>query len=303
MYTYRQSTIKSNPLLVYYLVALLLGGIGVALILLFSILAVMDLLRGGFATPALESSIYLLWNVLYLLLLVLALVWGSRHYRHWKRIEPHRLAAAQGDHALLAEEQPTPDAAALALPATFQLSMSKAQLVCLAAFPELVVVLYSVYGWSILSIPFWLSVLLWTVLVLFLVAVVFATSRQVLEVTEVGVRLRASPLVFRGMVRWNEAHLFAVYNAPGVLRSGAMLTYELSSASSIVRWTRVLRPNALGLHMDPGMPLAEHTQAMKALCQLITAQTGLPLYDLRKERTWEPREGVAGPRFERPPAH
>src|SRR5260370_21383460 len=125
MYTYRQSTIKSNSLLVYYLVGLLLGGIGVALILLFSILAVMDLLRGGFATPALESSIYLLWNVLYLLLLVLALVWGSRHYRHWKRIEPRRLAAAQGDPALLAEEQPTPYAAALALPSPLNMSMSK----------------------------------------------------------------------------------------------------------------------------------------------------------------------------------
>lgn len=230
-------------------------------------------------------------------------MWGSRHYRHWKRIEPRRLAAAQGDLALLAEEQPTPDTAALALPATFKLSLSKAQLVCLAAFPELVVVFYSVDGWLVLGIPFWLSVLLWTVLVLFLVAVVFATSRQVLEVTEVGVRLRASPSVFRGMVRWNEAHLFAVYNAPGVLSSGAMLTYELSSASSIVRWMQVLRPNAFGLHMDPGMPLAEHTQAMKALCQLIAAQTGLPLYDLRKERTWEIREGTAGPRFERPPAH
>jgi len=302
MYTYRQSTIKSNPLVGYYLVALLLGWIVVALTLLFIILLVMELLRGGFATPALESSIYPLEMVLYLLLLVLTLVLGSRHYRHWKRIEPRRLAAAQGDPALLAEEQPTPDAAALALPATFQLSLSKAQLVCLAAFPELVVVLYSVYGWLILGIPFWLSVLVLTVLVLLLVAIVFATSRQVLEVTEVGVRLRASPLVFRGMVRWNEAHLFAVYNDPGVLRSGAMLTYELSSASSIVRWTRVLRPNALGLHLDPGMPLAEHTQAMKALCQLIAAQTGLPLYDLRKERTWEPREGATGPRFERPPA-
>ncbi|HKV02958.1 MAG TPA: hypothetical protein VJQ26_12575 [Ktedonobacteraceae bacterium] len=53
-----------------------------------------------------------------------------------KRIEPRRLAAAQGDHALLAEEQPTADAAALALPATFKMSMSKAQLVCLAAFAD-----------------------------------------------------------------------------------------------------------------------------------------------------------------------
>src|SRR5258708_3133875 len=55
MYTYRQSTIKSNSLLVYYLVGLLLGGIGVALILLFSILAVMDLLRGDL--PPLPSSL------------------------------------------------------------------------------------------------------------------------------------------------------------------------------------------------------------------------------------------------------
>jgi hypothetical protein len=54
--------------------------------------------------------------------------------------------------------------------------------------------------------------------------------------------------------------------------------------------------------MDPGMPLAEHNQAMKALCQLIAAQTGLPLYDLRTERTLEAREGVTDPRFERPPA-
>src|SRR5258708_12868060 len=144
----------------------MLGGIGVRLILLFSILAVMDLLRGGFATPALESSIYLLWNVLYLLLLVLALVWGSRHYRHWKRIEPRRLAAAQGDPALLAEEQPTPDAAALALPATLKMSMSKAKLVCLAPLLELAFVLSTIYGWLVIGIPFWLSLLLLTVLVL-----------------------------------------------------------------------------------------------------------------------------------------
>ena len=303
MSTYRQSTIKSNPLLAHYLGALVVGGIGVAFALVFSISLVMELLRGGFATPVIEWGIYPLEVLLSLLGLVLALVIGFGHYRHWRRIEPRRLAAAQGDPALLADEQPTPDAAALTLPVTFRLSLSKAQLVYLAAFPELVVVLYSIYGWLIIGIPLWLSVLLWTALVSFLMAVVFVTSRQVLEVTEVGVRLRASPVAFGGLVRWNEAQLFAVYNAPGVLRSGATLTYELASASSIVRWTHILRPNALGLHRDPGMPLAEHTQAMKALCQVIAARTELPLYDLRKERTEEAREGTAGPRFERPPAH
>jgi hypothetical protein len=236
---------------------------------------------------------------------VLALVSISLQYRYWKRIERRRLAAAEGDHTLLAEEQPTPDAAALALPSAFKVSMSKAQIVFLAAFLELVMVVFSVvYGWFLITgLPFWLFLIWGTVLVLILVPLVFATSRQVLEVTEVGLRLRASRASgFRGMVRWNEAHLFAVYHAPGVRRSGAVLTYELSSASSIVRWTRILRLNSFGLHMDPGMPLAEHNQAMKALCQLIAAQTGLPLYDLRKEHTLEAKEGVAGPRFERPPA-
>ena len=300
MYIYSRSTIKSNPLLETYRVALLVMGIAAALALLLAVLPVIVILVGGHATHVHVVNAF----TIDLPVLVLALVSLSLQYRYWKRIERRRLAAAEGDHALLAEEQPAPDAAALALPAAFKMSMSKAQMVFLVVFLELVTVVISVYDWFIIAgIPFWLFLMGVTVPVLLLVPLIFATSRQVLEVTEVGLRLRASRASgFRGMVRWNEAHLFAVYNAPGVRRSGAVLTYELSSASSIVRWTRILRPNALGLHMDPGMPLAEHNQAMKALCQLIVAQTGLPLYDLRKERTWEEREGVTDPRFERPPA-
>ena len=298
MSTYSRSTIKSNPLLETYRVALLFMGITAALALLLTVLTVIEIVVEGHATHAVNAL------TIDLPVFVLALVSLSLHYRHLKRIERRRLAAAEGDHALLSEEQPTPGAAALALPAAFKVSMSKVQMVFLTALLELVIVVFSVYGWFIIAgLPFWLFLMGGTVQVLILVPLVFATSRQVLEVTEVGLRLRASRASgFRGMVRWNEAHLFAVYNAPGVRRSGAVLTYELSSASSIVRWTRILRPNSLGLHMDPGMPLAEHNQAMKALCQLIAAQTGLPLYDLRKERTWEAREGVTDPRFERPPA-
>ena len=281
MSTYSRSAIKSNSLLETYRVALLFMGIMVALALLLAVLAVIESTVEGHATRAVNAL------TLELPVFVLALVSISLHYRYWKRIERRRLAAAEGEPALLAEEQPTPGAAALALPAAFKVSISKVQMVFLTALLELVIVVFSVYGWFIIAgLPFWLFLIGGTVLVLLLVPLVFATSRQVLEVTEVGVRLRASRLSgFRGMVRWNEAHLFAVYNAPGARRSGAVLTYELSSASSIVRWTRILRPNAFGLHMDPDMPLAEHNQAMKALCQLIVAQTGLPLYDLRKEHT------------------
>ena len=220
---------------------------------------------------------------------VLALVGSSLHYRYWKRIERRRLATAEGDHTLLAEDQPVPDAAALALPTAFKMRMRKAQIALMAILTEMGVILFSVYGWFLFgSISFWLFLMGGTVLVLILVSLAVTTSRQVLEVTEMGVRLRASCLSgLRGMVRWNEARLFAVYNAPGAWRDGAVLTYELSSASSIVRWTCILRPNAFGLYMNPGMPLAEHNQAMQALCQVIAAQTSLPLYDLSKKRLWE----------------
>jgi len=297
MYAYNRSTIKSNPLLETYRFTLLFMGIAAALVLFLTVLTVIDKMVEGHATHTISALTLLPF-------LVLALASISLQYRHWKRIERRRLAAAEGDHTLLAEEQPTPDTTALALPVAFKMNTSTTQIAFMSALLELVIVLFGVYGWFIIdSIPFWLFLTGGTVLVLILVLLIFFTNKQVLEVTEVGLRLRAPPVLgFRDMVRWNEAHLFAVYNAPAVPRSEAVLTYELSSASSIVRWTRILRPNSFGLHMDPCMPLAEHSQAMKALCQLVAAQTGLPLYDLRIERTSEARGGVTNARYEEPPA-
>lgn len=278
MYTYSRNAIKPNPLLDTYRVMLLFWGIGTALALILTVLMVIVPLVGGQATHAVNAV------TLNLPVFVLALVGSSLPYRYWKRIERCRLAATQGDHTLLAEEQPAP-AAVLALPAVFTMRMRKAQIALMATLLEMVIMLFSICSWFLITdIPFWLLFMGGTVLVVLAVSLTVTTSRQVVEVTEVGVRLRASRVSgFRGMVRWNEARLFAVYNAYGARKSGAVLTYELSSASSIVRWTRILRPHAFGLYMDTGMPLAEQNQAMEALCQLIAMQTGLPLYDLRKE--------------------
>lgn len=281
MHMYSRSAVKPNPLLETYRVMLLVIGIATALALIGTVVTVIAILSGGQATHAVNMLI------IDFPMFVLALVSFSLQYRYWKRIECRRLATAQENHAFLAKEQPVPDSAALHLPAAFQMSMSKVQVALMFTLLEIVIIVFSVYSWFIMDgMLFWLFLVGGTVLVLILTLLIAMTSRQVLEVTEVGLRLRASRLSgFRGMVRWNEAHLFAVYNTPGTWKSGAVLTYELSSASDIVRWTRILRPNSLGLHIDPGMPLAEHNQAMEALCQLIVAQTGLPLYDLRKEYT------------------
>src|SRR5260370_34682869 len=151
MYIYSRSTIKSNPLLETYRVALLVMGIMVALALLLAVLAVIESTVEGHTTRAGYAL------TIDLPVFVFALVSISLLYRYWKRIERRRLAAAEGDHALLAEEQPTPGAAALALPAAFKVSVSKVQIVFLTALLELVIVVFSVYGWFIIArLPFWL---------------------------------------------------------------------------------------------------------------------------------------------------
>src|SRR5260221_14793323 len=155
-------------------------GIATALALVLTVLTVIVISAGGHATHAVNAF------TIDLPVFVLALVTSSLQYRHSKRLERRRLAAAAEDRALLAEEQPTPDAAALALPSAFKVSLSKAQIAFLAVFLELVTVVFSVYGWLIIAgIPFWLFLIGVTVLVFLLVPPIFDTIIQVLEVTEV----------------------------------------------------------------------------------------------------------------------
>jgi hypothetical protein len=278
MDTNNRTMIRSNPLLETYRIALLAFGIMTVAAFFLTVLFVWAALMEGqvrraFNGPTIDLPVFVL------LLLILSL-----QYRRLKRIERCRLAAARGELGLLADEQPAPDPGALTLPAIFQMRWSKAQFLFLAGLMELVILLYSIYGWLIIDrFPLLLALIGGTVLVLILVPVLFVTSRQTLDVTEEGLRLRASGQ--GGMVHWNEAQLFAVSSILGAQKSGALLTYELASASSIVRWTRIVRTSLFGLHMDPGMPLNEHNREMEALQRLIVAKTGLQLYDLRKGST------------------
>jgi len=285
METNNRTMIRPNPLLETYRIALLAFGIMTVAAFFLTVLVVREALMEGQVTRAFNGL------TIDLPVFVLLLVIISLHYRRLKRIERCRLAAARGERGLLADEQPAPDPGALALPAIFQKRLSKAQFLFIVGLMELVILLYSIYGWLIIDrFPLLLTFLGGTVLGLILVLVLSVTSRQTLEVTEEGLRLRTSGQ--GGMVHWNEAHLFAVSSVPGAQKSGALLAYELSSATSFVSWTRIVRTGVFGLHMDPGMPLHEHNREMEALQRLIVAKTGLPLYDLRKEST-RGRQGKA----------
>ena len=210
--------------------------------------------------------------------------------RYWKDIEQRRFAAVHGDRALLAAEQPTPDAAAVRLPLTITLGYHKAFVLWVMGGVVLMALLFA----GVISLsntgPLFLTshrLLLFLVIssilavfgLAFLFVIVFSgLGRQQIEVTEHGLCTRYVGRTSR--VMWEEARLFALYGTFRAQKSGAALTYELSSARDIVRWTWVQRKTYV-LGLKPTLPLDEYNRQMQALLSLVEAKTGLALYDLR----------------------
>ena len=107
-------------------------------------------------------------------------------------------------------------------------------------------------------------------------------SSQQLDVAEDG--LTSHSMGQASSLRWNEARLFARYGTFGAQKSGAALTYELSSAGEIVRWTWV-RHKTYPVGLEPTILPDEYNGQMEALLSLVAAKTGLALYDLSGVRS------------------
>ncbi|MBO0795063.1 MAG: ABC transporter ATP-binding protein [Ktedonobacteraceae bacterium] len=207
---------------------------------------------------------------------------------YWGRIEPRRFAAALGDQHLLANEQPQPDSDALRLPVTIAMNGIKEHRLYMGymSFTILFLMVF-IYVSGILFMSFtWLWSLLIAVLVgifLFSCVVLVARQRYPIEVTDEGIKARAET-GGKFMMFWHEMCLFARYPEPGPWNSSPAVIYELSSASHVIRWVWVRRKGPLnivrGRHLSPG----EYNAQMQALCALVAAKTGLPLYDLSKWR-------------------
>ncbi|WP_126631454.1 hypothetical protein [Dictyobacter alpinus] len=95
-------------------------------------------------------------------------------------------------------------------------------------------------------------------------------------VTEQGVRIGKT------LIPWHEAELFAIYEIYGQKRSGRAITYELSSATDILRWYAVQRLE--DVRQDSAEAVTEYHQQLQALSEIIVARTGLPLSDLRDKQ-------------------
>jgi len=229
---------------------------------------------------------------LYLFMVVINsfnLAMNIRQLHYWKRIEQRRFTAVQGNQTLLAAEQPTLRAVPMWLPGTLKLCYTKKSWLLMTGLILLMALLLA--GTSSFEGPFFTSNRLLFFLVCFcIIAIVFlallvillrSTSRQQIEPTEYGLITRFTGK--NATVMWSEARLFALYETFGQQKSGASITYELSSAREIVRWTWVQRKTHF-MGQVPIAPQDEYNSQMQGFLALVQARTGLPLYDLRQQR-------------------
>jgi hypothetical protein len=290
--------IRANPLLETYQTLFVLWYvlIGLMLVMFIGNIVIIVIVSPGLAGLTKLLSFFSLYGFV-LLCFIFSFVMSVAQRRYWQRIERRRLAAAGGDPSLLASEQPAASPMTLQLPCKIELRMGNGVILLMIAMSLVYALLFSfsyVYSWlndGFLFISpdrfhnflvlFVISGITLMIVLLALLLLPIGLGRQKVEVTEQGLRVRYGGQ--KGAVRWEEARLFAMYNTWGAQKSGSSITYELSSATDIARWSWVLRPNSLHIQMVPTGPFEEYTRQMQALHALIVARTGLPLYDLRSE--------------------
>jgi hypothetical protein len=230
-----------------------------------------------------------------IVIFVFLLIRSAIQERYWKRIEPRRFAAAREEYTFLATEQPWSEEVPMLLPPVIVLRRSREYFLRVAAMLLAYAILVASFftGWLTLdkgmtlfpSNPLLVFVVTFLAFGLFSLCILFALSfssygQQQIIVTEGGVTVHDNHQMHT--VMWKEARLFAMYNTLGAQKSGAAVTYELSSARDIVRWTWVLR-KTYWVGLEPAISHDEYNWQMQALLSFVTAKTGLPLYDLRED--------------------
>jgi hypothetical protein len=124
-------------------------------------------------------------------------------------------------------------------------------------------------------------------IVFFIFFAIMTRLRRPMEIKQEGIRFQNNQALQKGFVLmfWHEARFFACYPEPGPWNDDSVLIYELSSASLVVRWVVVQRRGRFAPLMELFFPFSgEANRQAQALCSLVAARTGLPLYDLSKKK-------------------
>jgi hypothetical protein len=212
-----------------------------------------------------------------------------RGFKGLWRVEQRRQAAAKRKEWVpLARYQPAAHPTLLPLPSVLSSNPSWVN------FPLIVVVAWTAFMIGLLAFwpsdgPFVHLLELSLGMALPLSVVAQLTMYDWIEVSEEGLTIRT--FFRRQRIGWQEARLFAIEAT--VKTTEPPNRYELSSATTILRWSRELKYSRL-THFSS--PFQDYSQQMESLLALIGARTGLPLYDLRE---WEllPQPAAPAPEY------
>ncbi|GER90451.1 hypothetical protein KDW_46130 [Dictyobacter vulcani] len=206
---------------------------------------------------------------------------------YWRWIEQRRYAAVMRPDLWSVAEQPIENPTALSLPYTIISPLLKRPRLRDYAMMVLVILMLALIlapGSSHTLTP-WLD--RWHGFLAAFAAIVFIFGGLIILILILNryTRLGRAKIVVaeqgvtmgKTQIYWWEAQLFAIYQTYNGKRPETSITYELSSATDILRWTTVWR----AADVQPDSAEVEYTRQLQTLSQMIVARTGLPLVDLR----------------------
>jgi hypothetical protein len=205
---------------------------------------------------------------------------------------------------LLADPQPTPNEQALPLPTTLALHVNVRFFLILGGFIILCLIIGMLVGFFVVlhTIPstrpthhvttvfvsplVFLVIIVAAIIFVSLIVVIFALvfynllRRQEITIDEQGIITKYFGKTTA--VRWSEARCFDLWGG----KTRRMLPFEIIGEHGVVRW-QIPDRYQFFYPFTPTIPQEEFRQTFAAMQQVITAKTGLPLYDLRdKKLVW-----------------
>lgn len=243
------------------------------------------------STEKSAMSSWIFFLIFFPLVAVMALVNQFAQERYWLRVGQRRLEALRDPQPFLTHGRfwaDVTDATSITLPMTLRLKINRGVLMGAGVVLLLLVLATLASGiWMAFDGKASLIAFLISLVVLFiaiLIAVFAYTlymryAPQCIELTEEGMRTRY--LRQERAIRWNEARLFAVYDALGVRKTPAVQTYELSNEQTVVRWAQRSPVSALLTTEVRGLEDSDDFNwLVQRVNALVAARTGLPLVNL-----------------------
>ncbi|HEY7348270.1 MAG TPA: hypothetical protein VH599_08095 [Ktedonobacterales bacterium] len=203
---------------------------------------------------------------------------AARNFGGLWRVEQRRQAAAKRyEWVPLAQPQPIADPAVLPLPCMISSKPGWLFYPLMLIVIWIVIILWMlVWIWQYAGPPVH-ALVLSLIITLPLSSIWYLAEYQWIEAREEGLTIRSR--FRRRSIHWDEARLFAIDAT--VKTDQTPDRYELSSATTILRWSRKLESSRF---TRLSSPIQEYARQMDSLLALIAARTGLPLYDLRDWR-------------------